>query len=122
MKLIIENSNDNTHSTFSSKNLKENVETFNNTFSQGFSNDLKKHLEKLNTTFSIDRFEENYAVCENQKTGEFIDIPIEELPSGCKEGSILKFENNKYVLDLKKTKTAQKEIEDLANNLFKKRK
>lgn len=99
------------------------IENYNNNlFDNDFSNNLKTHLEKTNTTFSIDRFEENYAVCENLKTGEFINIPTKSLPSNCAEGSILKFENNEYVLDEEKTKKAREEIENLVNNLFKKKK
>ena len=61
------------------------IENANNNLNHdNFSNDLKKHLEKTNTSFSIDRFEENFAVCENLKTGEFLNIPIELLPDNCK--------------------------------------
>ena len=99
------------------------IENANNNLNHdNFSNDLKKHLEKTNTSFSLDRFEENFAVCENLKTSEFLNIPIELLPDNCKEGSILRFENNKYILDEEKTKATQKEIESLVNNLFKKKK
>ena len=99
------------------------IENFNkNINSDNFSNNLKEHLEKINTTFSIDRFEENYAVCENLKTGEFINVPTNLLPTNSSEGSILKFENGKYVLDEEKTKLAREETENLVNNLFPKNK
>lgn len=72
-------------------------------------------------TFSIDRFEGNFAVCENRQTGEIINIPIENLPENAKPGSILKFENNKYILDLETTKTEQEIVQNMISNLFKKK-
>lgn len=72
--------------------------------------------------FSIDRFEDNFAVCENRQTGELINIPISELPENAKEGSILTLENGKYILDIESTKKEQKEIKNLVDNLFKRKK
>lgn len=72
--------------------------------------------------FSIDRFEDNFAVCENRQTGELINIPISELPENTKEGSILALENGKYILDIESTKKEQKEIKNLVDNLFKRKK
>lgn len=87
-----------------------------------FSNELRKHLEKTVTTFSIDRFEGNFAVCENLNTGEFVNIPKEELPGNCEEGSILKYENNKFILDVEETNAKREEIKNLVDNLFKRKK
>lgn len=72
--------------------------------------------------FSIDRFEDNFAVCENRQTGELINIPISELPENAKEGSILALKNGKYILDIESTKKEQKEIKNLVDNLFKRKK
>lgn len=94
-------------------NLKNNNDLKNK--SQNLSNELR------NYSFSIDRFEDDYAVCENLITGEFINIKKDLLPSNAKEGSILKFENNQYIIDTEKTKIAQEEIKQLVNNLFKKK-
>lgn len=72
--------------------------------------------------FSIDRFEDNFAVCENRQTGELINIPISELPENAKEGSILILKNGKYLLDIESTKKEQKEVKNLVDNLFKRKK
>ncbi len=85
------------------------------------------NLNKLNNTiekisFSVDRFEDNFAVCENLKTGEFINISILELPENIKEGSIIILENGKFILDIESTKNVQKEIKNLVDNLFKRKK
>lgn len=78
-------------------------------------------ITNISSTFSIDRFEENFAVCENLETGEFLNIPICDLPQNAKEGSIIKFENGVYFLDKNSTKNKQTEIKKLVNNLFKKK-
>lgn len=68
--------------------------------------------------FSIDRFEGKYAICENLSTNEFCNIPKKDLPKNCKEGSIIKFENSKYTLDDKTTKSKQDDVKSLIKNLF----
>lgn len=84
-----------------------------------FSKELANHLN--NQTFSIDRFEENFAVCENRQTGEMVNIEKSLLPENVKEGSIIKFENGNYVLDIDATSKKQEEIKHMVNNLFKKK-
>jgi len=71
------------------------------------------------TLFSIDRFEGKFAVCENLSTNEFCNIPKNQLPKNCKEGSIIKYENNKYSLDENSTKSKQANVKNIVNNLFK---
>lgn len=94
-------------------------ETKNN--SKNFSSELTNYINKTNSTFSIDRFEGDFAICENRETGEFINIPIKNLPENAKAGSILKFENGKYIVDLESTQNEQKEIKNMVSNLFKKK-
>ena len=89
---------------------------------EDFSNELNRYIERTNSTFSVDRFEGNFAVCENRETGELINIPTSELPENVKEGSILKFESGKYILDIEATKKEQQEIKNLVDNLFKRKK
>lgn len=73
-----------------------------------------------NLRYSIDRFEGEFAVCENLETGEMINIRIDLLPDGIKEGSIIKFDNENYILDAETTKEKQEKIKNIVNNLFKK--
>ena len=90
--------------------------------SEDFHSELNNYIEKTETTFSVDRFEGNFAVCENRITGDFINIPISELPENVTEGSIIKFEKGNYILDIESTKKEQEEIKNLVNNLFKRKK
>ncbi len=83
-----------------------------------FSKELENHLKCAK--FSIDRFEGNFAVCENLETGEIINIEKSLLPENIKEGSILKYENSIYTLDINETKLRQENIKNIVNNLFKK--
>lgn len=86
-----------------------------------FSKELQNHINKINSKFSIDRFEDKFAVCENLETHEMINIEKDLLPDNCKEGSIIKLENNQYILDETETQEKQAEIKNLVNNLFKKK-
>lgn len=89
---------------------------------EDFSSGLNNYIKKTETTFSIDRFEENFAVCENKQTGEMINIPKSDLPSNISEGDIIKFENGKYILDIEATNKEKQEIKNLVDNLFKRKK
>lgn len=44
-------------------------------------------------TLIIDRFEENFAVCEDDD-GSFFAIDISELPDGASEGDVLKLDDS----------------------------
>lgn len=71
--------------------------------------------------FSVDRFENEVAVCENKETGEILNIPISALPRNVQKGSIIIFHNGKYVLDIESTKNEHNEIKTLVNDLFKRK-
>lgn len=66
----------------------------------------------------IDRFEEEYAVCEN-KYKKMINIHISELPQCVKEGDCIELINGKYIINHKETKRLRKEIEKLTESLWK---
>ena len=73
-----------------------------------FIEQIAEGLKKMNEKWVIDRIEANVAICEERNTGKKKEIAKEQLPEGAKEGSVLKQENGKYVLDTK----AQQEIEE----------
>lgn len=85
------------------------------------NSEIKNQDNSSTLKFSIDRFEENFAVLENCQTGEIINISITELPENAIVGSILKFENGKYILDLEETKREQEIVKNMVANLFKKK-
>ena len=64
----------------------------------------------------IDRFEGDYAVVEysGENETETMEIPRELVPDDAREGAILKL-----VVDKKSTQKRKKEIDDLADDLFK---
>ena len=49
--------------------------------------------------YIVDRIEDNIAVLENKETNEIINIDISILPTNLKEGNVLRYENNTYILD-----------------------
>lgn len=98
----------------------ENNNSNNNINSCKFSKELNNYLK--NTYYSIDRFEGDFAICENLSNNKIINIKKDLLPPNAKEGDIIKYENNQYIIDIEKTTKKQEEIKCLVNNLFKKKK
>lgn len=87
-----------------------------------FSSELNNYIQKSETTFSIDRFEGDFAICENKQTGQMQSISKSDLPLNICEGDIIKFESGKYVLDVEATNKEKQEIKNLVDNLFKRKK
>jgi len=64
----------------------------------------------------IDRFEENFAVCEKEN-GEMINIENIKLPMHAKEEDILTVDGNLISIDEKCTKARKEKINKLAEDL-----
>ena len=84
---------------------------------QEFINTIKLKLEK-EKILVVDRFEEDFAVCEDRSSKKIKNIEISKLPEQVKEGDILRFKNNKYEIDEEKRKEIEKRINDKMKNLF----
>lgn len=102
-----------------------NIDIFQNLASQiskidvnGFIQELTERLEKMEQELTVDRFEGDYAVCEDRHTGKMYNIEKNKLPEDIKEGNVLKFENGKYVRDEAKEQEISNRIKDKMNNLW----
>ena len=62
--------------------------------------------------YALDRIEEDIAILENIKTGEKRKISIFNLPQNIHEGTILKKENNTYLIDTKEEEKRRKKIQE----------
>lgn len=104
----------------------------NNSFINTFIDELKSYLNQsnslknsksLNTTsdalFTLDRYEGEYAICEDRNTGKIFNVSKDQLPQNAKEGDILIFKDNTYQIDYKSTQTISKHINNLFDNLTK---
>lgn len=96
-----------------SDNIFSSIKNILNSISNLVSNNKIKY-------FAIDRFENNIAVCENIYTGEIINVKSEKLPKGIKENDILNFKNNEFYLDIEKTNSRKKEMNNLVKDIFEK--
>ena len=84
--------------------------------------DLLNYLnENKKAKFSIDRFEENFAVCENKETLEMINISKNLIPENASIGDILTLKDDILIIDVLKPKDQQKKIASLVSQLFKKK-
>ena len=58
--------------------------------------------------YSVDRIEENIAVLEELDTGNIIEVPASKLPHFIADGTIVRYDNDEYVVD--------KDEEDIRRN------
>ena len=65
----------------------------------------------------IDRFEEKYAVCEDENK-KILNINKSKIPKQAKEGDIIIYRNGTYILDKEKTLNRKKYIEELTKDLW----
>ena len=91
---------------------KINIENFMKEIESRFKN---MQEEKV---YTIDRFEEDIAVCEDRDTKEMINIKRTDLPKDSHEGSILKLKNGKFELDLEEEEKVEKRIKEKMDNLW----
>ncbi len=103
-------------------NLVQSVakEAISNLDINGFIKELEGRLNGMSEEkeYTIDRFENDYAVCENRDTKEMINIPKKDLPEGIKEGSILKLKDGKYSINVDKEKEISERIKDKMDRLW----
>ena len=83
-----------------------------------FIKDLTERFKIMDSEFVIDRFEGDFAVCENIDTKEMYNIEIEKLPQDIKEGSIIKLENGKYIKDEEREKEISDRIKKKMDDLW----
>ena len=70
--------------------------------------------------FVIDRKEENYYICENEKK-EFIKIPVCELDFKVNDGDVIEKNENGYFLLRDETELRKERIENKFSSLLKKK-
>ena len=72
--------------------------------------------------YSIDRIEENIAVCEGDD-GNVLKLKLDELPENIREGDIIVRTENGYTIDTDETSVRRKKMAEMQRNIFgKKRK
>lgn len=70
--------------------------------------------------YIIDRIEEDFAVCENQETGEMEDIDIFLIPADATEGDVLTYDEDmdEYYLQKEETEELEEVVEDRIDDLW----
>ena len=85
---------------------------------RGFISEISNKINQKDEILVIDRFEGDFAVCENRNTGKIKNIKCNQLPQNAKEGSVLVYKNNKFELDIEKEQQISKTIEKKMNDLW----
>jgi len=70
-----------------------------------------------NVKLIVDRFEGEYAVCENED-GTMVDIRRDKLPKETKEGDVLIVEGDTFVIDVQATLERKEYIKKLMDDLW----
>ncbi len=65
----------------------------------------------------VDRFEGKYAIFEKENK-DMIQIEKNKLPTGVKEGTVLRIQSDKITIDTAKTKKAEQDIKELMDGLW----
>ena len=60
----------------------------------------------------------NVCICKEEKNNTVLEVPIEELPSNAKKGSVLRKKDNQYVIDEEATKKILEYIQELENKIL----
>lgn len=71
----------------------------------------------MSNKWSIDRIEEDMAVCINDNN-DIISVSLDELPKEIKEGDVLICEEEKYFIDNSETERIREEVRHLLKDLF----
>lgn len=79
-----------------------------------------KDLDKISKEdrFTLDRFEGDFAICENRKDGSMIQVPKNLIEENAPLGSILQLENGKLRFCKEETNDARNTIKNLLNDLY----
>ena len=67
--------------------------------------------------FIVDRFEDDYAVCEDDKF-QIYNIPRTNLPIETKEGDVIIYDGCNYLIDTLSTTQRSSEVDSLMKELF----
>lgn len=70
--------------------------------------------------YSVDRIEENFAVCEDED-GKFINIQLSDLPEGVREGDLISLENSVAVILKDETEARRKKLAALRKEILAKK-
>lgn len=94
----------------------------NNNITSDFSNELNIFLENHHEgdLFTIDRIENETAICENRTTRQMVNIHLSKLPENIKENDIIKYTNGEYILETEEAKTLKEDIRSKFDSLRKK--
>lgn len=69
-------------------------------------------------TLIIDRFENEFAICEDKKEKKFFAITLAEIPRGAKSGNVLNIlDNGKLIINKEETAKRKKIIESKMQTL-----
>ena len=70
--------------------------------------------------YSVERIEENVALCEDD-LGKTVKLRLDELPENIREGDIIVRTENSYTIDSDETSVRRKKMAEMQKKLFNKK-
>ena len=70
--------------------------------------------------YVIDRIESGIAICESLETEANLEVAVDDLPHGAKEGDVIRKVEGNYIIDSELTRQRKTELSTRLNRLFKK--
>lgn len=67
--------------------------------------------------YSVDRIEGNIAVLEELDTGNIIEVPTLKLPHFIEDGTVVRYENDEYVVDKSEEEIRRNRIQEKLERL-----
>lgn len=85
---------------------------------EDFIQNILREMQNMEEILVIDKIENNIAVCEVRSNKKMIEIDISKLPTEIKEGSVLKYKNGEYYIDLEEQQKIKERIKQKMKNIW----
>lgn len=83
-----------------------------------FIQSILKEIQSMEEILVVDRIENNIAVCENRGNGKMVEVDISKLPEDIKEGTVLRYKNGVYNIDLEEQKKIEERIREKMRKIW----
>ena len=104
--------------------LEKNVPSYKNSIADTVMEELKNHVHTATSNsieevtprekyFTLDRYEGDYAICEERATGKMYSIPKSQIDKEAKEGDTLQKEGDSYHINVEETQKQKETIQEL---------
>ena len=85
---------------------------------ENFGHFLLREIKIMDKILVIDRFEGDIAICEIRESGELIEVEKSKLPKDATDGTVLRYKNGEYIIDIEGQKKIEERIQELMRQVW----